>query len=346
MSEDDSKKELLDAIARLDERLLARDEQYAQLKAENKALRERVDYLIRVIYGAKSEKLDAAQLELLLDPDAAKKLDAAGTEEDEPAAEEKASNVVPIGKGKERARRQPRLPENIPITSTTTLVPDKVLEHPELFRKIGEQTSKRLTVEPPRYSLEVTIRPTYVLRGEELAKPFNAALPPCLLEGSLLSPSLLAQVLVGKFNDHLPFYRQAQIMERRHGIKVGDNTLCHWADIGAQTLEPLYKIIASDLRGCSYLQIDETPVDYLEPGHGQTKEGRFWVYHHPEVGVLYDWHPSRKSNCLDTILLGHGLDEEDFEGVIQCDGYVGYTKWRREQQGLVLLAGCWAHVRR
>ena len=148
-----------------------------------------------------------------------------------------------------------------------------------------------------------------MLRGDELAKPFNAALPPCLLEGSLLSPSLLAQVLVGKFNDHLPFYRQAQIMERRHGIKVGDNTLCHWADIGAQTLEPLYKIIASDLRGCSYLQIDETPVDYLEPGHGQTKEG-------PLLGLSPSsrWAsfttgiPVAKASCLDTILLGHGLD--------------------------------------
>ncbi len=72
------------------------------------------------------------------------------------------------------------------------------------------------------------------------------------LEGSLLSPSLLAHVLVGKFNDHLPFYRQAQIMERRHGIKVGDNTLCHWADIGAQatgdTFEILINKVGTDVR--------------------------------------------------------------------------------------------------
>ena len=333
-------------ITRQEEQLVARDALLAELKAENQTLREKVDYLIRVIYGAKSEKLDPAQLEILFDPDGAKKPDAAGTDEDEPAAEEKASNVVPISKGKKPARRQPRLPKNLPITATTTLIPDEVLKNPDLYREIGKQTSRRLSVEPPRYGLELTIRPTYVLAGDELATPFSAALPPCLLEKSLLSPSLLAHVLVGKFNDHLPFYRQAQIMERRHGIKVGDNTLCHWAEIGAQTLEPLYKIIASDLRGCSFLQIDETPVDYLEPGHGQTKEGRFWVYHHPEVGVLYDWHSSRKSSCLDTILLGSGLGDEDFAGVIQCDGYSGYTKWRGEQDGLVLLAGCWAHVRR
>ena len=93
----------------------------------------------------------------------------------------------------------------------------------------------------------------------------------------------------------------------------------------------------------SYLQIDETPIRYLDPGNGKTGLGYFWVAHRPREDVLFEWHTSRETNCLQKLIPVH------FGGKIQCDGYSAYDRFARDrtsQGGSVLLAGCWAHVRR
>jgi hypothetical protein len=106
----------------------------------------------------------------------------------------------------------------------------------------------------------------------------------------------------------------------------------------------MHRLIASDLRAQSWLGIDETPIEYLAPGHGRTRQGYLWTYRHPDVGVLYDWHPGRSHGCLDRVLLG-GDRGPRFQGTLVTDGFSGYPAWANKHGG-VTLAACWAHVRR
>jgi len=204
----------LDEIAR-------RDKELARLRAENELLRERVDLLIRKIYGPSSEKIDPGQLGLRLDAEAAKKSDAGGGDEAAPAAEEKAAP-----RRKQRERCRPGLPKDIEVEEVI-VDPEEVRADPEAYDYLGREVSERLEYDPERYRLRRTIRRTWVKRGEADRKPMTAPLEPCLLEGSLLSPSLPAHLLTDKFCDHLPFYRQEQILERHHDIRIGRNTMCH-----------------------------------------------------------------------------------------------------------------------
>lgn len=310
----------------------------AQLRAENELLREKIDLILRRLYGPSSEKLDPEQLELLLDPDAAKKTCAAGCDEDALAADSEGSTPA-----RRTGRRRPGLPADLEVVEET-VDPEEVVVEPEAWRQLGQEVSERLEFEPARYWLRRIVRRTWVKRGEPDLAPLTAPLAPCLLEGSVLSPSLAAGLLSAKFCDHQPFYRQEQQLSRRHGIEISRATMCHWAMVCADRLEPLYKLIAADLRCQDWLQVDETPIDYLEPGHGRTKQGYLWTYHHPEVGVLYDWHPGRSHRCLDQILTDP-QGGADFNGILLSDGYRAYDTWQRKHPE-VILAACWAHVRR
>lgn len=321
----------------------------AQLREENRLLKEKIDHLIKVIHGQSSEKLSDDQLELLLDPDALKKPAAAEPDDLGPVADFK--RVEPSSP--KRTTRKPRLPADIPTTEVV-LIPDEVKANPSAYRQVGEKRTEKLDVTPTRYTRRVIIRPTFVEKGEPIPRWITAAAPANLLEGSVLSPSLAAHILTAKFCDHLPFYRQEQIMARRHGVHISRATLCHWADHAARSLQPLYKLIAQGIRHSNSISVDETPVDYLpkestakgaNTAKGGSKQGYFWVYHAPEVGVLYDWHTGRGHQCLDAVLGKRGKGERAFKGQLQCDGYSAYATWSTKQGGVTLL-GCWAHMRR
>jgi transposase len=315
----------------------SKDELIAQLREENRLLKEKIDYLIKVIHGSRSEKLNAGQLELLLDPDAAKKSAAAEPEDLGPAVEPDDL----IARPRQPVARKPRLPENIPTTEVV-LIPDEVKANPDAYRQVGEKRSEKLDVTPARYTRRVIIRPTYIQRGEPIPSWITAPAPVSLLEGSILTSSLAAHILTAKFCDHMPFYRQEQIMARRHGIHIPRSTLCHWADHAAQTLEPLYKLIAQDIRKSKSISVDETPVDYLPKEEQGSKQGYFWVYYSEQAGVLYDWQTGRGHECLDSILISGA---EKFSGQLQCDGYSAYQTWANKRNDVTLL-GCWAHARR
>ncbi|MCP5536647.1 MAG: hypothetical protein H7A51_10505 [Akkermansiaceae bacterium] len=183
------------------DKIIASQREIIESQREQIALLEKkVDHLIRIIYGSKSEKLDPAQLELLLDPDAAKKPCAADCEEDAQAAEELKRELKPVCK---RKPREPRLPANLP-TVEEVIIPDEVRANPGDYRRIGQRTSERLDVEPGRYTRRLIIRPTYVKKNEAIPSIHTAPLPPTILEGSILTPSLLAHIVTGKYCDHLP----------------------------------------------------------------------------------------------------------------------------------------------
>jgi hypothetical protein len=167
-----------------------------------------------------------------------------------------------------------------------------------------------------------------------------AALPERLLDRSLPAPGLLAQIVVAKYCDHLPLYRQEQIYQQRHGVHLPRQSLTRWVELAADWLKPIYEHIRTGVMGGGYVQVDETPVDYLAPGHGTTKQGYLWTCSRPGGDVFYRWETSRAAECLGNII------PVDFKGTVQCDGYSAYRAFANRRHGTIELAGCWAHARR
>jgi transposase len=124
----------------------------------------------------------------------------------------------------------------------------------------------------------------------------------------------------------------------RHGVPLGRNTMCRWAGLAAFWLQPVYRGIHRGLLEQDCLEADETPVDHLDPGRGSTARGYLWAIHRAGGDVLYQWHPSRGHACLEELVAG-------FRGILQCDGYQAYNAHAAKHPHIIL-AGCWAHVRR
>ena len=220
------------------------------------------------------------------------------------------------------------------------IVPEPVKAAPELWRRIGEEVTEKLDYEPARFLRRRTVRPKYIQRGELDAVPVIAPLPESLLERSVVTPGLLAQILVGKYCDHLPLYRQESIYWSRHEVWLPRQTMAEWVGLAAEWLKPIYRQIREEVLKGGYVQIDETPIRYLEPGHGKTKLGYLWTYGVPKEDVVFHWETSRAAACLENVL------PVDFRGIAQCDGYQAYRSFAQTRGGEIVLAGCMAHVRR
>jgi transposase len=298
------------------------------LQRENQLLRQKVDSLVRRVFGSSSEKLDPGQLQLLALTEA-------------PAAPEPASPPPspPRPAPRPRQPKAPRLPDNLPVVEEV-LDPEPVKAQPQDWRLIGQEVSEQLDYEPGRFLKRRLVRRKYVHRTEPDTVPLIVPLPDCLLERGLAAPGLLAHILVSKYCDHLPLYRLEQIFAQRHGLNLPRQTLARWVELAADWLRPIYEHIKTGVLADGYVQIDETPVDYLEPGHGKTKQGYLWTGCRPGGDVFYCWHTSRAAACLEAIL------PASFKGIIQCDGYSGYRAFANGRSGAITLAGCWAHVRR
>ena len=307
--------------------LLAR---IAELEKENALLRQKIDALARKIYGVSSEKLDPGQLLLLLQG-----LDEPGKVPEPVVAEAPRRSKVPSPP----RSRTPRLPEHLPVIEEV-IEPEPVKAAPQDWRRIGEEVSERLDYEPARFLRRRTVRPKYVQRGAIDAVPIVAPLPDSLLERSIVSPGLLAQIVVAKYCDHLPLYRQESIYWTRHQVWLPRQTMAEWVGLAAEWLQPIYEKIRQEVMGHGYVQVDETPIRYLAPGHGRTKLGYLWTCGAPRGDVIFHWETSRAAACLDNLI------PVDFRGTIQCDGYEAYDCFARRRGGRIVLAGCLAHVRR
>jgi transposase len=313
------------------------------LEAELAVQKGIVAALLKRIYGAKSEKMSHDQLLLEFLGDEAKKPAAAAPEDQGPAAESEAPNEP-----KTRARRTNTLSESLKSLPTVVreIIHPEVLAAPDDFRLLGEETSERLHVKPSAFTLEIIKRLTHVRKNEVDAIPLTSPLAPCLLPGSVLTPSLGAYLLTQKFCYHSTFYREQWKLKASHGIELTRNLMCSWHDHLADRLQPLYQRIATRMREADYLKVDETPVRCLEPGAGKTASGYFWVYHHAEHGVLFDWHKSRANTCLDEILIGKE-GEPSFNGHLQSDGLRAYRTFIERHPKLQITAvSCLTHITR
>lgn len=307
-----------------------------QLRLENKLLREKVDLLLRKLFGAKSEKLSVEQLELLLG-------EGLGKAEASPGASEPEAEATEVPKTKtDRQQGQPkrdRIPEHLPVVERI-IDPDCVKACPEAWRYFGEEVSEQLDFEPCRFLRLRIVRRKYVKRADPQAPPVIAPLPPKLVERAKATPGLLAHIAVSKFQDHLPLYRQEQIYKSRHGVEIARQTMARWMESIADWLLPIYREIGSGIGQSGYLQVDETPVRYLEPGTGKAKQGYFWIYHIPGGDTFFDWQTGRGQDSLEkTIPRGEAAL------ILQSDGYRVYPTFAASR-GNITLAACWAHVRR
>ena len=297
-------------------------------RRENALLRQKIDLLVKRVFGSSSEQLNPGQLELLI-----------AVPESATVA---ATPVPPVKKelpGGSVKKRLPRLPENLPVVEEV-IEPEPVKAQPEEWRCIGQEVSEQLDYEPGRFLRRRVVRRKYVHRTNPDCAPVIAALPERLLDRSLPAPGLLAHIVVGKYCDHLPLYRQEQIYRQRHGVNLPRQSLTRWVELAAHWLKPIYEQIRTGVMGGGYVQVDETPVDYLEPGHGKTRQGYLWTCSRPGGDLFFRWETSRAAVCLNNII------PVNFTGTVQCDGYSAYRSFAHGRNGNIALAGCWAHVRR
>ena len=335
---------LLAAWAERDGAVIERDNAVAErdaLAVQNDRLRHLLLKLKRMQFGAKSERLPEEQLQL-------------GLEDLEQAiaqGEAKAERSDPTLKQARAAKRRANrgaLPAHLPRI--------EVMLEPEdtacpccrgAMAVIGHDSSERLDVIPAQFRVVVTRRPKLACRACE-GVVVQAPAPARLIEGGLPSEALVASVLVARYADHLPLYRQAQMMARQ-GVKLDRSTLAFWVGYAAAEIAPVAARLREMLLASARLFADETRVPVLDPGRGRTKTGYFWTIARDDrpwggadpPAVVYNYAPGRGQEHHDQLLGA-------YRGIVQCDGYATYKALAAPKRGEagVVLVYCWSHVRR
>src|SRR5271166_5143102 len=306
-------------------------------RMQNERLRQIIKELQRHRFGRRAETLPEDQMLLGLE-------DVEQTAASDEAIAEQAEATERVARAQRRRINRGSLPAHLPRIEIVVDIDDKTCPccQGELHR-IGEDKSERLDIVPAQFRVLVTRRPKYACRKCEDGV-LQAPAPARLIEGGLPTEATVAQVLVSKYADHLPLYRQAQIYDRQ-GITLDRSTLADWVGHAAWHLRPLHERLLITLKQRPRLFADETTAPVLDPGRGRTKTGQFWAYASDDrpwggsdpPGVAYVYAPDRKAERPIAHL-------EGFKGILQVDGYAGYRKLA--DRGDVRLAFCWSHVRR
>ncbi len=310
-------------------------------RAEIKLLNEKLQFLMKKLFGSSSEKVNPNQLALLF-ADNTSTEDAVAHEKSEDIALE-VEEIKSIKKRPKRKALGDRIPDDLPVEEVI-IEPEEVKTKPELFKKIGEEITEELDVTPTRFFKRRIIRPKYKRINDRDCPPIVAPAPKRIINNSYASTGLLVYIVLRKYADHLPLYRQEQIFKTRHGVELSRKTMSRWMHLVSSWLGMICKSIKDEIRQSGYMQADETCVSYQNPGSGKSGQGYLWVYHSPNSGVVFEWFPSRSADCLKNML-------QDYNGVLQTDGYRAYDSFlnRKENQSLkneVVRAACWAHARR
>jgi transposase len=310
---------LLKKVDELSARVLA-------LETENRLLRQKLDQYIRHYFGGqRNEGLDKHQLELLLQ--GLPNVIALPVAEPKPTAASRSGTPHPV-------RRM--LAEDKLETQEIVIEPEEVQTHPDGWNKISEERTSQLDWVAPKIIKRVFIRPRYV-KAERFAL---APLPPQPIEQGMVGPGLLAQILVNKYEYHLPLYRQEKMFRQQFRVELSRKTMGCWVEQAAEWLKPVYRSIREDLLAGSYLQADETPIRYLDPDvKGKSQQGYLWAYSRPKGDVLFEWRLSRSREGPEEFL-------RHFKGRLQTDGYYAYESLAKERKGELTLVACWAHCRR
>ena len=306
-------------------------------RAENERLRQIIKELQRHRFGRRAESLPVEQM--LLGLEEAEQVEAEGF-----AREDDADPARREARARRRRANRGSLPAHLPRIEQVVDIEDKACpccSGP--LHVMGEDRSERLDIVPAQFRVIVTRRPKYACRScEEVV--VQAAAPSRLVEGGIPTEATVAHVLVSKYADHLPLYRQAQIYARQ-GVNLDRSTLADWVGKAAFLLRPVHERLFERLKASDKLFADETTAPVLDPGRGRTKTGQLFAYARDDrpwggiepPGVAYLYAPDRKAEQPLRHLQG-------FVGILQVDGYAGYRALA--ERNAVNLAFCWSHVRR
>jgi transposase len=300
-------------------------DQTHKLQDENRYLRNELEKLKRMIFGAKSERFipgDTSQLSLDLGQDVQPPV--------EPQSEEITYTRQKADEKKGHARTE--LPTNLPREVV-------VIEPAEDITggvKIGEVITEVLDYKPGKLIVTRYVRPKYALPNDQGI--VIGQLPSLPIPRGNVGSGLLAQLVISKFVDHLPFYRQVQ-MFKRMGVTLAESTVNDWFRGGCDLLEPLYECLKKKVVQGDYLMADETPISVLtEDKPGATHKGYHWVYYSPvERLVLFDYQKGRGRDGPTELL-------KEYRGALQVDGYQAYDAFENKKD--ITLLACMAHVRR
>jgi transposase len=331
---------LQEVLAAKERELAARDAELYAKTLHIEKLRATLALMRRARFGQSSERIE--QLELLI-----------GDLEEEEAEQQARQDVVVARRSSQSEARRPRGRQALPAH----LARERV-EHAaaatcpacgsEKLSRIGTDEREVLEYVPSHFKVVVHVRPKMSCRTCETIT--QAPLPSLPIERGRPGPSLLAHVLVAKYCDHAPLYRQSAIYARA-GVELERSTLADWVGQAAFLLEPLAATITRHVRAGVALHADDTPVPVLDPGRGKTKTGRLWVLvrdERPWAGpappaVSYLYSPDRKGEHARTLL-------EACQGFLHADGYAGFDRLYEPAtttgEARLVEVACWAHGRR
>ncbi len=326
---------LEDESARFQAQLISEEEKNLRLEARIVELTAYLCQARQHRFGRKSEKTLNASAPIL-----------PGLEQvfDEAAPEDDTKSTAPSSKPKRKASggRKP-LPSNIPReeVSHDLAEHEKICSCGHRLHCIGKETSEQLEVIPAKVKVLKHVRWKYGCKSCE-ETVILASMPRQPIPKSMAAPGLLSHILVSKYDDHLPLYRQAEIWERT-GIDLDRGTLGRWVMKCGDLLEPLVDLLRKDLLSSGYIQADETTVQVFgERGRKNTSKSYMWVYKtggNDKFKIIYDYSPERSATVASDFL-------GDFKGYLQSDGYSGYKKVCKDSKGSVKNLCCWAHARR
>jgi transposase len=296
-----------------------------QLEEENAWLRYQVEQLKRFAFGQKRERFEKApdnlpQLPFEIAPEVKKQIE-----------EETTEKITYERTRKKHPGRQP-LPDHLPVEEIEIYpeedITDKVC--------IGKEVTDELEYQPARYYIKRYIRYKYASKNKEGV--VIGKLPSRVIDKCIAGPGLLASILVDKYMDHLPLYRQKQRFKREN-IPIASSTLEGWTRQSLKILDILYQQLKKETKSKGYLQADETPIKVQDRDKkSKCHRGYYWVYHSPvDKTVLFNYQPGRSAKAASHILDG-------FKGYLQTDGYDVYEGIGK-REGVTHLF-CWAHARR
>lgn len=328
-------KSLPDDTDSLKEFIASQQLEFKKIREENAYLKEMVRLLRNEIFGRKSESRkvpDLDQLQLFDTPDVS-------------SVPETADVTVPSHKRGKRGRKP--LPKNLERIEVVHDIPEDQKQCPcgaELSR-IGEEVSEKLDYVPAKIRIIRHVRPKYACKSCEGVEDNGSSVkiapaPKQLIPKSIATERLLAHVMVSKFADALPLYRQQKIFVR-HGLDLSRATLANWVIKAAFECVPIIDLFQKEIRGGPLINIDESPLQVLkEPGRSNITKSYMWVFCGGTAdrrAVVYQYHPTRSGQVALEFLNG-------YEGYVQSDAFSGYEHLGR-QPGISHL-GCWVHVRR
>jgi transposase len=323
--------ELLETSKKMESRTAELESLKTELESKLSDLQFRIDQLNRLLFGAKRERFikntDENQMTLPFDVE----------EETQPEMQQETITYVRTKTKRVNHPGRMSLPSHLPVKEIV-IEPE---EDTTGMKCIGREVTDQLELVPAKLFIKRYIRPKYIKPEDEETlthKGVIATLPVFPIEKGMAGPGLLAQIMIDKFVDHLPIYRQIERF-RREGIKISSSTINGWQEAVCNLLWPLYENLKRRVLQQGYLQVDETPIQVLDKTKkGTTHRGYHWVYYSPlEKTVFFDYQHGRSREGPSILL-------KDFSGYLQTDGYTVYDFIGKRKN--ITHLNCMAHARR